>query len=120
MNKQRNINQIRKRRQTRNRAKIFGTKELPRLSVLRTNKGFYCQLIDDQNHKTLASASSLGLKAEEKKKNKSEQSILVAQSLAKKATEAGIKGIIFDRGSYRYHGRVSAFAEGLRKSGIKF
>lgn len=120
MNKQKNINQIRNRRQTRNRAKIFGTKELPRLSVLRTNKGFYCQLIDDENHKTLASASSLGLKAEERKKKKSEQSVLVAQNLAKKAAEAGIKGIVFDRGRYRYHGRVSAFAESLRKSGIKF
>lgn len=120
MDKQKVKNQIRKKRQARNRAKIFGTKTTPRLSVLRTNKGFYCQLIDDENHKTLASASSLGLKVEEKKKNKSDQSVLVAQNLAKKAAELGVKGIVFDRGQYRYHGRVSAFAESLRKSGIKF
>lgn len=120
MNKQKNINQIRKRRQTKNRAKIFGTKESPRLSILRTNKGFYCQLIDDENRKTLASASNLNLKAEEKKKNKSDQSVLVGQSLAEKAIKLGVKKIVFDRGAYRYHGRVSAFAESLRKSGIKF
>jgi len=120
MNKQKNINQVRLRRQTRNRAKIFGTAESPRLSILRTNKGFYCQLINDENHKTLVSASSLALKAEEKKKNKSEQSVLVAQNLAKKAAKTGVKKVIFDRGPYRYHGRVSAFAESLRKSGIKF
>lgn len=120
MNKQKHINQTREKRQTRNRAKIFGTKEIPRLSVFRTNKGIYCQLIDDLNHKTLISFSSLELKTDEKKKKKSEQSILIGQYLAKKAEAAGIKSVIFDRGLYRYHGRVAALAESLRKAGIKF
>lgn len=120
MNQQKSKNQIRKKRQMRNRARIFGTKKAPRLSVFRTNRGFYCQLIDDENQKTLASASTLALKPDQKKKKKSEQSVLVAELLAKKASEIGLKNVVFDRGAYRYHGRVSAFAESLRKSGIKF
>ena len=89
-----------------------------RLSIHRSSKNISAQIIDDKNSKTLISASSL--KEEKSNKKKADLSLLVAQELAKKAKEAKIEKVYFDRGRYRYHGRVKAFADALRKGGIIF
>jgi len=89
-----------------------------RLSIHRSSKNISAQIIDDKNSKTLISASSL--KEEKLNKKKADLSLLVAQELAKKAKEAKIEKVYFDRGRYRYHGRVKAFADALRKGGIIF
>lgn len=103
------------------RNKISGTGERPRMSVFRSNKNIFVQLIDDVSGKTLASASSLVKEISEKKDiNKSEQSALVGKAIAEKVTALGIKEIIFDRGGYLYHGRVKALAEAARENGLKF
>ncbi len=117
MDKTKQLNQIKERRQKRTRAKLFGTLERPRLSVFRSNMFTSAQLIDDLNHKTLVSASTRDLKSKEKGK------ITVAESLgelmAKKAKEMKIDAAVFDRGGYNYHGRVKAVAEGARKGGLQ-
>lgn len=96
----------------------------PRLSVFRSNKKIYCQLIDDKIGKTLVAASesdfSPKLKKVVKKMTKTQKAQLVGQILAKKAKVKGVKRIFFDRGSYKYHGRVKALAEQLRKGGLEF
>jgi large subunit ribosomal protein L18 len=101
------------------RAKISGTPERPRLSVFRSNKGIYAQVIDDLSGRTLLSASSLE-KDFSAEGNKTEQSRAVGALLGKKAIDAGINTVVFDRNGYRYHGRVRAFAEGARNEGLKF
>ena len=88
-----------------------------RVSVLRSNKAIYAQIIDDRAGSTVASASSLTVK---EKKNPSEMAMLVGETLGKEALGKKIVKITFDRGSYRYHGRVKALAEGLRKAGLIF
>lgn len=103
-------------RTKRTRAKIAGTALRPRLAVSRSNRGLYLQLIDDEKGRTLVSASVKELK--EQKITKTEQAALLGQHLAKKAVEAGIKEAIFDRRSYKYHGRVKAVAEGARDGGL--
>lgn len=100
------------------RAKISGTTVKPRLSVFRSNKEIYAQLIDDVNGNTLVSASSQELKSA--KGTKVELSKVVGQKLAEKAVSSGIKEVTFDRGGYLYHGRVKALAEGAREGGLKF
>jgi large subunit ribosomal protein L18 len=105
------------RRKKRVRAKIFGTKEKPRLSVFRTNQHFYAQIIDDEEGKTLVGVNSLQFK--EKLTNK-EKVIKVAEVLAEKAKEKGIKKIVFDRNGFSYKGRVKIFAEKLRELGLEF
>jgi large subunit ribosomal protein L18 len=105
------------RRKKRVRAKIFGTKEKPRLSVFRTNQNFYAQIIDDEEGKTLVGVNSLQFK--EKLTNK-EKVIKVAEVLAEKAKEKGIKKIVFDRNGFSYKGRVKIFAEKLRELGLEF
>ncbi|MDO8504533.1 MAG: 50S ribosomal protein L18 [Candidatus Liptonbacteria bacterium] len=105
------------RRAKRTRAKIFGTATRPRLSVFRSNKAMYVQLIDDEAGKTLASVSSRGIS--KIKSTKTAFAALVGQEVAKKAEKLGIKEAIFDRGAYRYHGRVKALAEALREVGFK-
>ena len=104
-----------KRRSTRIRAKILGTKKRPRLSVFRSNKHIYAQLIDDENAKTLAFSSDKGLKTKGLVLSKE-----VGALIAKQAVELKIKEVIFDRGSYKYHGNVKALAEGAREGGLKF
>ena len=99
----------RKRRHRRVRAKIKGTGEVPRLCVFRSNKYIYAQIIDDEKGKTLASA-----KAELNKADK------VGESIAKKAIDQKINKVVFDRGGYKYHGRVKTLAEAARKGGLKF
>lgn len=94
----------------------MGTALRPRLAVSRSNRGLYLQLIDDEKGRTLVSASVKELKAQ--KTTKTEQALLLGQHLAKKAVEAGIKEAVFDRRSYKYHGRVKAAAEGARGGGL--
>lgn len=101
------------------RKKVFGSAEKPRMSVYRSNKQIYAQIIDDTNSKTLVSASSQGNKAAEKA-NKTEQAQLVGKEIAEKAISAGITEIVFDRNGYLYHGRVKSLAEAAREAGLKF
>ena len=91
-----------------------------RLSVSRSSKNISAQIIDDTKNVTLVSASSIDKEIKGQKKNKSELSTIVAEILAKKANEKNIKKIYFDRGIYKYHGRVKIFAETLRKNGMEF
>jgi large subunit ribosomal protein L18 len=109
--------QKRLKRKKRVRAKIFGTKEKPRLSIFRTNQHFYAQIIDDEEGKTLIGVNSLQFK--EKLTNK-EKVIKLADVLAEKAKEKGIKKIIFDRNGFNYKGRIKIFAEKLRELGLEF
>ena len=98
------------------RNKISGTAARPRMSVFRSNKQIYGQVIDDEAQKTLVAASSLGFE----KMNKSEQAAKVGELIAKKAIEAGISAVVFDRNGYLYHGRVKAVADAARNAGLKF
>ncbi|HBK29534.1 MAG TPA: 50S ribosomal protein L18 [Parabacteroides sp.] len=99
------------------RGKISGTAERPRLSVFRSNKQIYAQVIDDTIGKTLASASSLKL---EDKGTKKEIAAKVGELIAKKAQEAGVQTVVFDRNGYLYHGRVKELADAARNGGLKF
>ena len=101
------------------RKRISGSSERPRLSVYRSNKGIYAQIIDDVTGKTIVSASSLS-KDFNAKGNKSEQSGAVGKMVAEKAVAAGIKDVVFDRNGYLYHGRVKSLAEGAREGGLNF
>jgi large subunit ribosomal protein L18 len=103
-----------KRRVRRN---IFGTAERPRLSVYRSNKEIYAQIVDDNAGVTLASASSREAKASG---TKSEQSIAVGKLIAEKAKAKGVEAVIFDRNGFVYHGRIKALADGAREGGLKF
>ena len=98
------------------RKSIFGTAERPRLSVFRSNKQIYAQVINDLEGKTLAAASSLGLETMPKK----EQAEKVGELVAKKAQEAGVTSVVFDRTGYLYHGRVKSLADAARKGGLNF
>jgi len=102
------------------RKKISGTSSKPRLSVFRSNSDIYAQLIDDSNGATIASASSRQKDISAQKTAKTEKSKLVGEAIAKKATELGIKDVVFDRSGYIYHGRVKAVAEGAREGGLIF
>ena len=99
------------------RHKVSGTAQKPRMTVFRSNTQIYAQLIDDVNGKTLASASSLGLKD---KVTKIEQAAKVGALVAKVAQEAGITEVVFDRNGYLYHGRVKQLADAAREAGLKF
>ena len=98
------------------RNKITGTAVRPRLSVFRSNKQIYAQIINDETAATLVAASSLGLEAMHKK----EQAAKVGEAVAQKALAAGITQVVFDRNGYLYHGRVKELAEGARKGGLNF
>jgi len=100
--------------------KIRGVPTRPRLSVFRSNKAIYAQIIDDQKGKTLVAASSFNLNQEEQKLTKNEKAFKVGQILAQKALKAKIKKVVFDRRAYKYHGRVKALADGARKGGLQF
>jgi len=101
------------------RGKISGSSELPRLSVYKSNKEIYAQLINDKDGKTLASASSRE-KGVDANGTKSEISAAVGKAIAAKAIAAGIENIVFDRNGFVYHGRVKALADGAREGGLKF
>ncbi len=106
----------RKRRAARVREKVAG-RTLPRLTVFRSNKLLWVQVIDDIKGKTLVAASSLEVKG---KKTKVEQAGAVGELVAGRAVKAGVKRVVFDRGSYKFHGRVKALAEGAREGGLLF
>ena len=111
-------NKVRQKRHQRVRNKISGTSECPRLNVFRSNKNIYAQLIDDVAGVTLASASTVD--KDITGENNTEAAAAVGASIAKKATEKGIKEVVFDRGGYLYHGRVAALAEAARENGLEF
>jgi large subunit ribosomal protein L18 len=115
------LNQKRIRRVARVRAAISGTALRPRLTVRRSNRYFYAQLVDDVKGNTLLSASSFTLaKTGAKTKiTKTAESFLVGELIAKKAVEKGITSAVFDRRSYKFHGRVKSFVDGAKKSGLK-
>lgn len=101
------------------RHKISGTPEMPRLSVFRSNKEIYAQLIDDVKGVTLTAASSAE-KGVEKSGTKSEMAAKVGKLIAERALAAGIQTVVFDRNGYLYHGRVKSLADGAREGGLKF
>ncbi len=117
MIKKESRNSMRIKRHNRIRKNLSGTKELPRLNVFRSNTNMYAQIIDDETGKTLVSTSSLELKLD---KNNIETAKKVGESIAKKAIEAKITEVVFDRSGYLYHGRIKALAESAREAGLKF
>ena len=123
----------RKRRHRRVRAKVSGISKIPRLCVFRSSRHIYAQLIDDEKGKTLAQTSDMKIKKPKtktkKKKTEKAQKVLegktalayeVGKLIAEKALEKKIEKVVFDRGGYKYHGRVKAVAEGAREGGLKF
>ncbi len=102
------------------RGSLSGTAARPRLSVFRSNKGIYAQLIDDTNGTTITAASSRDSGITSAKANKTETAKLVGKMIAEKAIKAGVETVCFDRGGYLYHGRVKQLAEGAREGGLKF
>ncbi|HEX9664270.1 MAG TPA: 50S ribosomal protein L18 [Patescibacteria group bacterium] len=117
-NRQKIKQQIRQRRHGRVRSKVFGTAQRPRLSVFRSLKYISGQLIDDGRGETLASVFQHDLK--QAKGAKTELAREVGKLLAQKAQAKGIKKVVFDRGPYKYHGRVKALADGVREGGLEF
>ncbi len=124
MSKVKNIKtSARQRRQKRNRHKIQGTSERPRLTVFRSLNHIYAQVVDDNLHKSLLAVSDLTPEVREQIKSntkKSDRSALVGRTLAEKAVAKGITKVVFDRSGYQYHGRVKALAEAARQAGLEF
>ncbi len=110
----------RKRIHYRVRNKIKGTVERPRISVYRSNKEIYCQLVDDNNGHTIVAASSRDAALRGSAGTKVEIAKLVGKALAEKAIAANVSAVVFDRSGYLYHGRVKALAEGAREGGLQF
>jgi large subunit ribosomal protein L18 len=110
------------RRHWRIRKRIFGTPERPRLSVFRSLKHIYAQIIDDTTGRTLCAASTLDKELREKLQGltKTQRAIEVGKLIAKRALELGIKQVAFDRGGHKYHGRVKALADAAREAGLEF
>lgn len=113
-------NKVRKKRHARVRVKLSGTAERPRLSVYRSNKNIYAQLIDDEKGVTIASASTLDKELNPEAAGNVEAAQKVGELIAKRAVEKGVKAVVFDRGGYLYHGRVKALAESARENGLEF
>jgi len=120
MKKTHSARAARRRRHTRVRERVSGTAQRPRLAVFRSLNHIYAQIIDDTAGHTLVAATDLeaDLRSKRDGKKKSEVAALVGEALAKKAKEKGITALIFDRGGFKYHGRVKALAEGARKGGL--
>ena len=112
--------QRRTRIKNRIRKVVSGTEARPRLSVFRSNKEIYAQLVDDVTGKTIVAASSRDKDIAKSKGNKTEIAALVGKSIGEKAVKAGVETIAFDRGGYLYHGRVKSLADGAREAGLKF
>jgi large subunit ribosomal protein L18 len=112
----------RRRRHRRVRKRVVGTSQRPRLNVFRSLKHIYAQVIDDTRGHTLAAASTLDPELRDKGKGltKTEQAKLVGELLAKRALEHGVKKVAFDRGGYKYHGRVKSLAEAAKEGGLEF
>lgn len=115
-------NVLRQQRHLRIRRQMIGTADRPRLSVFRSLKQIYAQVVDDTRGVTLAAVSTRDpeLRDAVSGKNKTEISALVGQLIARRALDRGIKQVVFDRGGYLYHGRVKALADGARKAGLEF
>ena len=110
----------RQRIKNRIRKIVSGTGTKPRLSVFRSNKEIYAQIVDDVTGNTISAASSRDKDISSAKENKTEVATLVGKSVAEKALKAGVETISFDRGGYLYHGRVKSLADGAREAGLKF
>jgi large subunit ribosomal protein L18 len=122
MNARKKLNQKRLRRARRSSARIVGTTKRPRLAVHRTNRFIYVQLIDDTQRKTLVAASDVpkkGKAGSKEKLTKTASAEVVGAELGRKAVALGVSQAVFDRRSYRFHGRVKSVAEGAKKSGLK-
>uniref|UniRef100_A0A7V3REU2 Large ribosomal subunit protein uL18 n=1 Tax=Mesoaciditoga lauensis TaxID=1495039 RepID=A0A7V3REU2_9BACT len=105
------------------RRRVYGTHTVPRLSIFVSDKHAYAQIIDDENSTTLVSASTSQKSIKEALKNKTWNKMaarLVGKEIGTRAIEAGIKEVVFDRGGFRYHGRIKELADGARESGLKF
>ena len=109
-----------KKRELRNRKKLKTVSDRYRVSIFRSLKNISAQIIDDKEKKTLVSVSSIEKEIKANKKKKSETSVLIGEILAKRAAEKKITKVYFDRGSYKFHGRVKMFADSLRKNGLEF
>ena len=110
-----------KKRELRNRKKLKNVStNRYRISVFKSLKNISAQIIDDKEKKTLVSVSSIEKEIKANKKKKSEVSVLIGEILAKRAVEKKITNVYFDRGSYKYHGRIKMFADSLRKNGLEF
>jgi large subunit ribosomal protein L18 len=120
MNKASAKQEGRARRKRRVRKKISGTPQRPRLSVFRSNRHIYAQIIDDYSGVTLVSASSMEKALDGAGKRKTEMAAEVGRLLAQRAREKGVEKVVFDRGGNLYHGRVKALAEGAREGGLVF
>ncbi len=122
MKKFKKTNLQRERRVFRVRKKLQGTAECPRLSVFRSNKHIYCQMIDDDAGKTLCSASTRDKAVANDINNggNADAARLIGKAIAEKATAAGITQVTFDRGPYKYHGRIAELANAAREAGLKF
>ena len=107
----------RDRRRARIRAQVKGTDIRPRFSVFKSNKGMYLQLVDDSSGRTLISVSSAEIKGS---REKTKTSFELGKLIAAKAARKNIKSVVFDRGGYKYHGRIKAVADGAREGGLKF
>jgi large subunit ribosomal protein L18 len=116
-NKEREKKQARLARHKRVRSKVYGTFKVPRLSLYRSNKELFIQIIDDEAGKTLVSSTSKNIKD---KKSKTDVAKEAGKLIAKKALKKNISKIVFDRGGYKYHGHVKAVADGAREEGLKF
>lgn len=114
--KTKKINRISRHRRIRSR--VLGTAQKPRVSVFKSNRHIFVQFIDDNSSKTLLSSKSVATKG--KKGNKTLKASEIGKMLAEKAKSAGFTEIVFDRGGFKYHGRVKALADGLREGGLKF
>ncbi|MFH1759455.1 MAG: 50S ribosomal protein L18 [Patescibacteria group bacterium] len=122
MKSRKRLNTQRQLRARRTRAKIFGTAERPRFSVFRSNKFIYAQLINDQNQKTLVAGSTKELinGKTTKQLNKTQLAAELGKVIGEKAKKAKISQVVFDKGRYRFHGRVKAVADGAREAGLQF
>ena len=108
------------KRHRRVRSKIKGTGDRPRVSVFKSNRNIFVQFIDDETGKTVLSSQIVSYKKNNGKDKKTEKAMKAGEMLAEKAQKAGIKNVVFDRGGFKYHGRVKAVADGLRKGNINF
>jgi large subunit ribosomal protein L18 len=111
--------EARQRRHRRVRKKVRGTPQRPRLSVFRSSRHIYAQLIDDATGRTIAAASTMELGARTGSTGNRESAKAVGQRVADRAKAAGVTAVVFDRGGYRYHGRVAAVADGARDAGLE-
>ena len=112
-------NKLKRKLRNRKKVKSVSTNKY-RVSVTKSNNNFFAQIIDDKLKKTLVSASSIEKDIKKNKSKKMEKSNLIGETLAKRAKDKNINEVYFDRGEYKYHGRVKTFAETLRKNGLKF